>query len=64
MIENEKKEEIKTKQNENINLYQKSLEALIEYMKNNEENPSEKTQMNFLANPICMYVCIYIYILL
>lgn len=42
MIEYEKKEEINQKENETPNYYEKSLEALIEYMRNNEQNPSEK----------------------
>lgn len=39
---NEKKQEIKEKQNKNENYYEKSIDALIGYMKNNEQNPSQK----------------------
>lgn len=48
--ENEKKEGISQKENETPNYYEKSLEALIEYMKNNEKNPSEKRWDEFAVS--------------
>lgn len=48
--ENEKKEEINQKENETPNYYEKSLEALIEYMRNNEQNPSEKRWDEFAVS--------------
>ena len=42
MVMQKEIEEINKQENKTKNYYEKSLEALIEYMKNNEQNPSEK----------------------